>query len=391
MTHSYTLYSSHLSYFAGIARAYLRCKNLDFEDRIANAFDLAYRIPRAVGVGVVPVIETDKGEWLQDSYSIMNELERRHPENPMIPSTPKQLIAARLIEAWSTEYWFAPGVHWRWHYPKNREIFELEIPRDMVPFAPFLAKPLASALADAITKQVGTGLGVRAENTEIIESWTLKICDILEEHFATHKYLLGSRPSIADFALCGPFYGHFSRDPASRQILMLPRPNLLAWVDRTHGGAHYDGDWLADDEIPETLTPIFHAIMNELLPMGEAVAKEVTKYKSQSPARNKRIMMAPLQLMHYKLNKKQQEDPNIVPRLLKTDITYPMGNHTMTAAARPFVAYKLQTLQEEYEGLSTEQKSAVEQWLQQFNEKPIPNWDFGPKMAKENVVTRFVD
>ncbi len=33
--------------------------------------------------------------------------------------------------------------------------------------------------------------------------------DLLAEHFKHHKFLLGDRACIADFALVGPFKGHF--------------------------------------------------------------------------------------------------------------------------------------------------------------------------------------
>ncbi len=111
MKQEYTLHGWHLSYFSGKTRGYLNFKNLDFKDKDVNAYDLMYRIPKKTGAMVMPAIQTKQGEWLQDSSIIMEELDKRHPESCVTPSTPKQLMAAMLLEAWLDEmvdsYWYA--------------------------------------------------------------------------------------------------------------------------------------------------------------------------------------------------------------------------------------------------------------------------------------------
>ena len=37
----------------------------------------------------------------------------------------------------------------------------------------------------------------------------------LERHLEQHDYVLGGRPSLADFSLLGPIYVHFCRDPVA--------------------------------------------------------------------------------------------------------------------------------------------------------------------------------
>ena len=68
----------------------------------------------------------------------------------------------------------------------------------------------------------------------------------LAAHVATHGYLLGGRPSLADFALFGGNVGHFVNDPVCRRwteeagpavvpythALMSPRDRTFgAWLD----------------------------------------------------------------------------------------------------------------------------------------------------------------
>ncbi|MBK6559245.1 MAG: glutathione S-transferase C-terminal domain-containing protein [Comamonadaceae bacterium] len=40
--------------------------------------------------------------------------------------------------------------------------------------------------------------------------------DLLDAHFAQHRFLFGERPTLGDFGLVGSMYGHLGRDPGRR-------------------------------------------------------------------------------------------------------------------------------------------------------------------------------
>ena len=105
--------------------------------------------------------------------------------------------------------------------------------------------------------------------------------DMLENHFDNHDYVLGGRPSLGDFGLMGPLYGHIFRDPISGFELKTRWPLIYDWVERTNGNNAlnartygqslytikngelvYDGpansdnaEWLENDKIADSLLP----------------------------------------------------------------------------------------------------------------------------------------
>ena len=98
MKHEYRMYGWQGSHFVGKLRGYLNYKGLDYEEKDIWAYDLLVRIPRAIGVTVMPALETSSGEWFGDTPLIIEELERRHPENGIRVGTPRQKMAAMLLE-----------------------------------------------------------------------------------------------------------------------------------------------------------------------------------------------------------------------------------------------------------------------------------------------------
>jgi hypothetical protein len=97
--------------------------------------------------------------------------------------------------------------------------------------------------------------------------------DALERHFAVHPWILGRRPSLADFALAGPLCGHLRYDLASSERWMKPRPNLYDWSERLWSGVpEASGPWVADDAVPATLLPLLTTAMREMTPYLDATA-----------------------------------------------------------------------------------------------------------------------
>src|SRR3546814_13148412 len=72
------------------------------------------RIPAKTGAMVMPVVVTPEGEWLQDTTHIVDVLEQRFPDAPVLPATPRQRIVAELLEMWADEWWIPAAMHYRW-------------------------------------------------------------------------------------------------------------------------------------------------------------------------------------------------------------------------------------------------------------------------------------
>ena len=74
--------------------------------------------------------------------------------------------------------------------------------------------------------------GAVPETFKIIEELYLELLEHLNAHFADQPYLLGGKPSIGDFGMIAPFYGHLGRDPKPLSLMQEKAIRLFRWVER---------------------------------------------------------------------------------------------------------------------------------------------------------------
>ena len=298
MTQLYRHYAWQLSYYSGKTRAYLRYKGIAHEEKIIRLWDMR-TIRRKVGAQVMPVLLTPEGEWLQDTSTIIDALEQRFPQAPVEPATPRQRVASYLLEAWGDEFWLATAMHYRWNYSENyRRLFRREGGDHLLPFAP---RWLKNRVIDKVANNLRgflPGLGVVSGQIATIERWTTQMLDALDAHFARHAYLLGSKPCHGDFGLIGPLYAHLGRDPYPARELIAPRRHLAAWVQRMqHPDRPQAGEFLADDAIPDTLTPVFASIFGEFWPQLVATEALIAPARAQlKPGRQLPRGLGPIEI-----------------------------------------------------------------------------------------------
>jgi glutathione S-transferase len=107
-----TLWGSPHSFYTGKVRSYLIKKGLPFREQTLAHSRFQAQIVSRVRLMVVPVLEFPDGRLLQDSADIIETLEARFPDNPMIPATPCSMHRSprRRLRHRGT---LAPGIH-RW-------------------------------------------------------------------------------------------------------------------------------------------------------------------------------------------------------------------------------------------------------------------------------------
>ena len=266
MTTAYTLYGAEISYFTGKVRAYLRWKAIPFTEVLAQAEVYREVIVPRVGFPVIPVLATPEGETLQDSSEIIDALERRHPEPSITPATGAQALASALMELYGDEWLVIPAMHYRWHHNRDwalRAFGEVNAPDASPEEQLALGSKRAGPFAQAAVL-----LGAEPHMHAAVERSYEALQAELDAHFARTPYLLGSRPCLGDFGLYGPLYAHQYRDPASGALMRRLAPNVVAWVERLRDQpAPRSGEFLPDDEVPETLLPVLRRMMREQLPV----------------------------------------------------------------------------------------------------------------------------
>lgn len=96
---------------------------------------------------------------------------------------------------------------------------------------------------------------------------------ILNRHFSEHPFLLGGRPSAADYGLIGPLFAHLGRDPVPTTLMKREAPRVYRWVERmmapgldTLEFPDYGTDWIADNAVPDSLEALLQLIAKDMLP-----------------------------------------------------------------------------------------------------------------------------
>ena len=134
------------------------------------------------------------------------------------------------------------------------------------------------------------GMGIYPETIPAIEAAYLDLLDALDEHFLHHPYLLGGRPSMADFGLITGLYAHLSRDPFPCDLMKHRAPNVYRWTERMNLANVDDGEfpeagdaYLEGDALPETLEPVLALIFRDWAPELTAATAHYNAWVAANP------------------------------------------------------------------------------------------------------------
>jgi len=275
------LYAAPLSLYSGKARAYMDWKNIDYREETVNIHIYQNVITPKVGRPVIPVIQSHNGDFIQDTTLIIDHYENETDGPSVYPNTPKQKLVALLLEVFGDEWLTIPAMHYRWNYNAEwaySEFGKVAAP-DGNPEEQYAAgKERATAFQGLVPM-----LGINEATIPAIEKSYETFLSDLNAHFTIYDYLLGSRPSIGDFGLIAPLYAHLYRDPASGEIMERIAPKVAEWVRRMVDVQNpLSGDFLPDDEIPETLLPIVTRMMAEQIPYLQSTANMLGDWAPQN-------------------------------------------------------------------------------------------------------------
>jgi glutathione S-transferase len=260
----------------------MRKKGLDFEEHLCRGSHFLDVVVPKVGLNTMPILETSGGELVQDTTQIIDFLEALHPEPAIYPSGPKQRLVALLFELFADEGLLPAGVHYRWHFLEaNRDFLIQEFAAILDPgedrgFLDFPDGATTTDMAVEMTRglpAMADALGADEQGAPAIEESFEEFLDLFELHCQQFPYLLGGRPSIGDFGLMGPFFGHLTRDPYPADLVKRRAASVYRWVERMNapdsGMAFFPErptEFLPDDAVPETLMPILKLIADDYMP-----------------------------------------------------------------------------------------------------------------------------
>lgn len=231
MTAPMRVYGLDLSYFTGKFEAYLRYKEI-LHERIELSSGLLRMVARRTGVAQMPAVELPDGRWMTDTTPMIEWLETRFESPPVLPADPVLAFLSYLLEDYADEWLWRPALHYRWSFQPDARLLSDRIAREMLHD---IKAPLALRRWMIYRRQLSKyvhGDGVTATTRGHVETVYLRALDQLETILAARPFLLGGRPSLADFGFYGSMFRHFGLDPTPSRIMRARAPAVFEWLGR---------------------------------------------------------------------------------------------------------------------------------------------------------------
>ena len=258
----YRVYGAEVSYFTMKARAAFRAKRIFIEELLATPRVYSEIILPRVGMAFIPVVVTPEDETWQDTSDIIDALEARHPDPPLLPPTPMQRVTAYLWELYCDEFMIIPALHYRWSFEESER-------KARADFAAFNgSREMTDGFADSIKAFTRGPCGVNDLSAPAIEAHVADLLARLEAHFAEQPFLLGARPSLADCSLMGPMYAHLYQDAVPGRLLRERAPRTCHWIERMNRpDTRAYGEWVGGDALAPTMRPLLELIGRDAVPV----------------------------------------------------------------------------------------------------------------------------
>jgi glutathione S-transferase len=261
----FRVYGLTQSYFTRKLTAYLDHKRIPYLLRRSGG---AIAAARAAGwSGGIPVVQTPEGEWMWDTTDMIHYLEQRFPEPAVIPADPTLRFLCYAIEDVIDEWLYRPAVGSRWFFDENTRLGGFELSREVAFETPLPADSAFAAVQAHVTATCEP-FGVTAENidawiTEVLKPWLR----VVAAHLESSPYILGQRPSLADFALFGGNAAHFTNDPLCRRWVDETGRAIVEHTRRLLEPEHEPaGAWQRDEQASETLVALLADLGRLYLP-----------------------------------------------------------------------------------------------------------------------------
>lgn len=342
-----------MSLYTGRARSYLIKAHIDYrEEPHASQHFMEVVLPKAGNRRGIPTIEFPDGRVIRDGVAIIDhfEAERGHPHTP---TTPRQRIVSLLFDVIGAEGMLRPCMHYRWHFTEEDEFLAHHF-RPITPYGG-TSEMTGDARRKINREQVTPMFGAAPQYSEAIEALYARFLDAFDAHLANVPYLLGGMPSIGDFGLAAPMYGHLGRDPVPFRLLQTRAFNVLRWVERMNRPEPDIGEYadrsetfLPEDTIPETLIELLRVIALDFVPETLAAADQINRTIEETPPESG----SECERSH---------------GMAEFDIP---GTRAR-AIAQPFRFYLLRRVQNAVEALSGTERDAVNQLLDACNMTPV--------------------
>lgn len=282
MDKPHVLYAMPHSLYSGRARSYLIKNRIPFEERSTGHETFKVEVLPKGKLPTIPTLVTAEGEVIRDGGAIIEHFEAAN-RRACRPVGARQQVISALFDVIGTDGLLRPAMHYRWNFPEDNLEFVryhfLHSQRDV---------PERGAKTEAMMNRMRHAamvFGVTEQSQKLVEELYLEYLDALNAHFESYPYLLGWRPCIGDFGLLAPMYAHLGRDPHPARLMQQRAPAVYRWVERMNREDqdapeffNAGSDFLADDEVPETLVEVLKILAEDFVPETLAAADLINSW-----------------------------------------------------------------------------------------------------------------
>ena len=226
------LYVFHRSYYCGKMMAYLRYKQIPHNLVYKSLAEVGDTLLEQTGLRVMPVIQLNDGRWMNDTTPMILWFEESCEQHSILPDDPVSAFFVRLVEDYADEWLWRPAINSRWQNDEDRHYYRTLFPTELGGQSGLMLKLVRSMINRHMHKTFLEGDGITEENREHVWSIYTDTLRRLEAIFDKQPYLLGDKPSLADFGFFGSMFWHFSCDPTPSRIMHEQAPGVFEWVAR---------------------------------------------------------------------------------------------------------------------------------------------------------------
>ena len=374
---TYRLWGTPNSLYTGKARSYLIKQGIPFVNCAAGEARFREEIVPKISRWIIPVLESESGALIQDGADIIAHFEASGASrHPAYPQTPRHALIGQIFELFGGEGLLRPAMHFRWNFDEvNRPFISADFSASLAPTG--APQDMRDAIFDMASKRMRKAMasfGVSAETIPAIEASYAEFLDLFEAHLVHSPFVLGGRPTIADYGLIAPLYAHLGRDPYPARLMQTRAHRVWRWTERMNRADQDAGEYGApaetlfpDDHVPETLKALLRFVAEDYLPEIHAFVAFTNAWLAQRP----------------ELRAGTSGLDRVQDRFIG-EAAFDWRGHTVKAVVAPYRIYLLQKIQDVFDGAVAGPQSDMASLLEETGLKDLLGLRTSRRLLRQN-------
>ena len=205
-------------------------------------------------------------ENTSDTTFQLRRLEREYRGRSAVPSDSALAFIDLLIEDYADEWVTKMMYHYRWAV--DAENASRILPRWNLAVPEKFAEAFPAGFGQRQIDRLAL-IGSNPTTGPVIEANYRELLETLEQHFRTHRFLMGGRPGTCDFALHGQLTQLVQVEPTPQALAREIAPRVVTWCDVMEDLSGISVDekvWVSRNALPDTFRRLLDAIGRSYVP-----------------------------------------------------------------------------------------------------------------------------